>query len=62
MKIEYALLVVLVSAVYALVKNFVPDLPISAEVFQVLIGYLLVKLGVEIVGKPADGIRKLFNK
>lgn len=62
MKIEYTLLVILVSAAYALVKNFVPDLPVSEEVFQVLIGYLVIKLGVEVVGKPtANGIRHLFK-
>ncbi len=62
MKVEYALLVILVGAVYALLKQYVPDFPISGDVFQVLIGYLLVKLGVIILGKPADALRARFLK
>ena len=62
MKIEYALLIVLVGAVYALLKQYVPDFPISGDVFQVLIGYLLVKLGVIIIGKPSDTLRARFLK
>jgi len=60
MKIEYSLLVILVGAIYALVKQFVPDLPISEDVFQVLIGYLLVKLGVEISKPAANSLRARF--
>lgn len=62
MKVEYSLLTVLVGAVYALLKHYLPDFPVSDDVFQLLIGYLLVKVGVEVVGKPADALRAFFKK
>jgi hypothetical protein len=62
MKIEYSLLVVLVAALYAVVKNFLPDLPISDSVFQVIVLYLLSMLGVEFAKGPADAIRATLLK
>ena len=59
MKLEYSLLAVLMAAVYGLVTYFFPDFPLSQEVFYALIIYVLVKLGVEIVGQP---IRRAFAR
>jgi hypothetical protein len=58
MKLEYTLLAVLMAAVYGLITYFLPDFPLSQEVFYGLIIYVLLKLGVEIIGQP---IRKAFN-
>ena len=62
MIIDYVLLTTIVSAAYLAVKQWLPDFPISDEVFQVVIGYLLVKLGVIVVNKPASALRGLFFK
>jgi uncharacterized membrane protein YgaE (UPF0421/DUF939 family) len=59
MKLKYALLAVVLGAVYALILEFVPDFPISQELFVTLIVYVLVKLGVEVVEKP---VARLFKK
>ena len=52
MKLDYLLFAAIVGLLYALKQQFLPDLDISPEVFEMLIGYLLVKLGIEIV-KPS---------
>ena len=62
MKIEYSLVILIVGLLYALVKQFLPDLPVSDVVFQTVLLYLLAKLGVIIVGSPAASIRKMFGK
>lgn len=62
MKTEYTIVVIAVSLVYAVTTKFFPDLPISPEVFQVVILYLLAKIGVEVVGKPADALRARVAK
>jgi hypothetical protein len=63
MKLDYALLALLMGAVYGLIKLFLPDFPLSQDVFFVLIIYVLVKLGVEIIGQPIRrGLHKLFPR
>lgn len=59
MKLKYALLAVVLGAVYALILEFVPDFPISQDLFVTLIVYVLVKLGVEVVERP---VARLFKK
>jgi hypothetical protein len=61
MKVEYVIVVAVVAALYLIVKQFLPDFPVSDAVFQTVILYLLAKLGVEVVGKPAETLRKLFG-
>lgn len=62
MKLEYTIAVIAIGLIYAVITKFLPDFPVSPEVFQVIILYLLVKLGIEIVGKPlAARIRRLFR-
>lgn len=62
MTIDYILLTAIVGALYLAVKQWLPDFPVSGEVFQVVIAYLLVKIGVTIINKPAAAIRKLLFK
>ena len=62
MTIDYVLLTAIVGAIYLAVKQWLPDFPISGEVFKIVIGYLLVKIGVTIVNKPAAAIRKFLFK
>jgi hypothetical protein len=62
MTIEYVLVTAIVSALYLLVKNYLPDFPVSDVVFQTVILYLLAKIGVTVVGSPAAAIRRMFGK
>ena len=62
MKLDYALLALIMGAVYGLIKLFLPDFPLSQDMFFVLIVYVLVKLGVEIVGAPLRRVLGLRPK
>lgn len=62
MKVEYAIVTAVVGALYLVVKQWLPDFPVSDVVFQTVLLYLLAKLGVEVVGKPANVLRGLFGK
>jgi hypothetical protein len=62
MTLDYVLVTAIIGALYLAVKQFLPDFPISDVVFQTVILYLLAKIGVVIVGKPAEAIRKFFAK
>ena len=61
MKIEYAIVAAFVGGVYLVLKNWLPDFPVSDVVFQTVILYLLAKIGVTVVGAPAAALRKLFG-
>jgi hypothetical protein len=52
MTIEYSIVTAVVAALYLIVKQYLPDFPVSDAVFQTIIFYLLAKVGIEIVGKP----------
>lgn len=43
MKPSYSILTLVLTLAYAIVVNYLPDFPISEEVFQTLIGYLIIK-------------------
>ena len=60
MTVEYTLVGLFVAFLYAIVVQFLPDFPISDTVFQGIILYSLVKLGVTVAGKPSDIIRAYF--
>lgn len=61
MTIEYTIVAIAIGLVYAIIVKFLPDFPVSQEVFQVIILYLLAKIGIEVVGKPlAVKIRRAF--
>jgi hypothetical protein len=51
-KIEYSILAALLALIYALIKNYLPDFPINPDMLMTLIIYVLLKLGVEVIGKP----------
>ena len=52
MKLEYSLLVLALALVYGIIKQFLPDFPISEDVLLTFVLYVLLKLGVEVVGQP----------
>lgn len=52
MKIEYSLLSLALALVYGIITKFYPDFPISPEILLTFLVYVLVKLGVEVVGAP----------
>lgn len=60
--VEYVIVTAVVSAAYLIVKQYLPDFPVSDVVFQTIILYLLAKVGVNVVGKPAEFLRGLFSK
>lgn len=62
MKVQLTLVVAAISMLYLAVKQWLPDFPVDDSVFQVVILWLLAKLGVEVVEPPAGAIRRLFNK
>jgi hypothetical protein len=62
MSIEYAIVAAVVGALYLIVKQLLPDFPVSDVVFQTVILYLLAKIGVNVVGAPAAAIRNFFAK
>lgn len=59
MKVEYGLVLAVIGALYLAVKQWLPDFPVSDEVFQVVILWLLAKLGVAVAGAPANKLRSL---
>ena len=67
MVVEYTLLTLVLALVYGLVTKFLPDFPLSQELFYTLIVYVLAKLGVAVVGAPvraflASKFPRLFAK
>lgn len=58
MKVEYAIVAAVIGALYLIVKQLLPDFPVSDGVFQVVILYLLAKIGVDVAGTPASFLRK----
>ena len=61
MKIEYSILVLALALVYGLIKQFLPDFPISLDVLSAFIVYVLLKLGVEVVGQPVRNFLARFK-
>ena len=59
MKVEYGILAAFLGAVYLVIVKFLPDFPISPELLLTLVVYVLLKLGVEIVGQS---VKKLFHR
>ena len=62
MNVEYVLASAIIGAIYLAVKQYFPDLPLSDGAFQTLVLYVLLKIGVTVVGKPAEALRNLFGK
>lgn len=60
MTIEYGILVLALALVYGIVKQWLPDFPIDEKMLLTLVVYVLLKLGVVVVGVPA--FRKLQAK
>lgn len=59
-KVEYTILTAALALAAALLKAFAPDAPISPDMLAALAFYVLAKLGVEVIGKPA--LKKLFPR
>lgn len=63
MKIEYTLLALALALVYGIITQFLPDFPLSLDTLMAFIVYVLLKLGVEVVGAPIrEFLAKRFNK
>lgn len=63
MTIDYSIVLLVVGLLYALLKQFLPDFPLSDVAFQALVLYLLAKIGVDVVGKPlAIKVRSLLHR
>lgn len=62
MTIEYTIVAIAIGLVYAIIVKFLPDFPVSPEVFQVVILYLLAKIGIEVVGKPLAARIRAFRR
>jgi hypothetical protein len=62
MTVDYVLVTAIIGALYLGIKQFAPDLPISDQVFQTVLLYLLAKIGVTVANKPAEAIRNFFAK
>jgi hypothetical protein len=62
MKVEYAIVMAFVGGLYLVLKQFVPDFPVSDQVFYAVILWLLAKIGVEVANQPAAAIRNFFAK
>ena len=52
MKIEYSILALVMALVYGILIKFFPDFPINPETLLTLLVYVLLKLGVVIIGAP----------
>jgi hypothetical protein len=44
MNVNYSILTLIASLLYAVVLKYLPDFPIGEDVFQILIGYLVIKI------------------
>jgi hypothetical protein len=64
MTLDYAILALVLGALYAILKNYVPDFPLDESTLLVIIVYVLGKLGVSIVknGVVAYQARKAAEK
>jgi hypothetical protein len=62
MKVEYAIVAAFVGGLYLVIKQLLPDFPVSDVVFQTVILYCLAKIGVDVVNGPANAIRNFFAK
>lgn len=58
LKVEYSLLALFMAFAYAVIVTLLPDFPIDEQTVLALLVYVLMRLGVEVIGKPA--IRALF--
>ena len=57
-KIEYTILAAFVALAYAIVRAAFPDIPFTEQSLLGLLIYVLMKLGVEVIGKPT--VTRLF--
>lgn len=52
MVLPYSIVLALAVLLQQLALAFVPGLALGTEVFAIIVGYILVQLGIEIVGVP----------
>lgn len=63
MKLAYVIVAMAASLVFAVIKQFFPDFPVEESVFVEIVVWLLLMLGVEVVGKPlAARVRGLIRR
>ena len=53
MVIAYSVVLAIAGLLQAIALQLAPELALGVDVFAILVGYLLIKLGVEVVGIPA---------
>jgi len=61
MKTEYTIVLIAISLIYAVITKWFPDFPVSPEVFQVVILWLLAKIGIEVSVPPASKLRSIVG-
>ena len=61
MKTEYTIVLIAISLVYAVITKWFPDFPVSPEVFQVVILWLLAKIGIEVSVPTASKLRSFVG-
>jgi uncharacterized membrane protein YadS len=59
MNVEYSLLGLALALVYGIITKFFPDFPISPEILLTFVVYVLLKLGVNVIGAP---VRKFLSR
>ena len=67
MRVEYGLLSLFLAFAYGLIVKFFPDFPVSPDVLLAFLVYVLLKLGVIVVGVPAfaalqRSVKRLFAR
>ena len=59
-RIEYSILAAFVALAYAVVKVALPDFPVTEQALLAGLIYVLMKLSVEVIGKPV--VARLFPR
>lgn len=60
MKIEYSILALALALVYGVIVQFFPDFPIDQGTLLAFVVYVLLKLGVDVIGAPA--VRRFLSR
>lgn len=62
MVIQYTVVLAIAALIQTLLAQFAPELALGTDVFVVLVGYILIKIGVVVVGGPvAAALVKRFR-
>ena len=61
MSLSYALVAALATIIYELLKKYWPDMPVTLNGLQVIVVWLVLQFGVEIVQPFAQRLRSLYK-